>query len=460
MATERAAKVALVIAGLCAIAALTWHHMAIVGDGFWTIAAGRWVLAHRALPTGDPFAFGSTGEWTVISLGACVLFAKITDAVGLRGLEVFGAAIEALAVGLVWIRSTRTSLARVALLPLALFYVVVDAEDLSARGQVLGDLLLVLLFGALARVREDKRVHPALYFVMVAVWTNLHLSFLAAFFLPLLAAVLVVLESRKQARAYVVLAGVAALAMCVNPYGPRYLAIALRTAFETSTVSLDLFRSPDFHDVAWLVGPALAMVLLTALGRRGDLVRSAFLLFVVVAACRSRRFATALVAVEIGITGPMLDELTQRWKKRESALAFVTAGLALGLGAWGFAHEGWSRKDPLRDVPSRGAVVARAGHDVAAPLHWGGYLAYEWMGQPRYFIDGRDHVSLFGNGSFEDSIELWMGTERAFEVLDVYGIDTVLWERDSLLDGMLRQNPAWHLEMKGPIEVVYVRTRR
>lgn len=472
---DRAGAAVLSLAAFLALAGLAWHQMAILGDGFWTIAIGRWVLAHRALPTSDPFAFASVpGPWTVVSSGACVLFAGIVRAVGERGLMVVAALVEGFAVWLLWSRAARTQFARIVLLPVGLFFIQVDAQDLSARGQVFGDLAIVLLFFVLAALRDGGR--PGLWLPVTAllacVWGNLHLSFVSALFLPTTCGVLVALEprsSRPPLWPFFAASGLALAAACVNPYGPAYLRLALGTAFDPSTQNIDLFRSPDFHDVSWLIGPALAIAVIVARGRdardRMRLPEQAFVLLFLVAACGSRRFATTLVAAEIAVAGPTLD----RWRGERLApllrhATWAVAGLATCAGAlWmGLGN------DPFGDAPVAAASVAReaqriraaagdAYHNVVEPLHWGGYFAYAWMGDPRYFIDGRDHLRLFGNGAFEDEATLWRGGTASLEVLDAYQAGVVVWPRNEPLDRLLRADPAWQLVHADAIAVTYVR---
>ncbi|HEX8796277.1 MAG TPA: hypothetical protein VF765_35245 [Polyangiaceae bacterium] len=465
----------LAFAAFLAMAGLAWHQMAILGDGFWTIATGRWLLAHHALPTSDPFAFASVpGPWTIVSSGACVLFAAIVRAVGERGLMVVAALVEALAVWLIWSRAARTPFARIVLLPLALFFVQVDAEDLSARGQVFGDLGIVLLFFVLAALRDSGRPKLLLPLttLLACVWVNLHLSFVSALFLPAACGVLVALEpraSRPPLWPFFAASGVALAGACINPYGPAYLRLALGTAFDPSTQHIDLFRSPDFHDGAWLIAPALAVAVIVARGRDAEdrmrLPEQAFVLLFLVAACGSRRFATTLVAAEIAVAGPMLD----RWRSARFApptqrATWVVAGLATLAGALWMA----SGNDPFRDAPVAAAKVAREAQraraasgdaypNVVEPLHWGGYFAYAWMGDPRYFIDGRDHLRLFGNGAFDDEATLWRGDAASLEVLDAYEAGIVVWPRGEALDRLLRADPAWQLVHADAIAVAYVR---
>jgi hypothetical protein len=257
---------------------------------------------------------------------------------------------------------------------------------------------------------------------------------------------------------------------CANPYGPAYLRFAFGTAFAPSTQQIDLFRSPDFHDVSWLLGPALAIALVAARGRYGSekmrLPEQAFVVLFLVASCASRRFATTLVAAEIAIAGPMLDHIRdprletigRRTVWAVGGLATLAAAVWLGRG-----------NDPFGDVPVEAAKIARnwcrsrvaageAFSNVVEPMHWGGYFADAWMGDPRYFIDGRDPVKLFGNGAFDDEGILWRGDAAASrEVLNAYEAGIVVWPRGAALDRLLRADPGWWRVGADAIAVVYVR---
>jgi hypothetical protein len=91
---------------------------------------------------------------------------------------------------------------------------------------------------------------------------------------------------------------------------------------------------------------------------------------------------------------------------------------------------------------------------VVDPLHWGGYLQYAWNGDPTYFVDGRDHLFLFGNGVFDDSTTLWNGGSGWSQLLDTYEAGVVLWVRGTSLDASLRSDPRWRLVHADRIAVV------
>ena len=474
---ERALRAVLVVCGVVGISGLAWHNMDIVGDGFWYIASGRWLALHRAVPQWDPYSYASDGKrWMIVNPGACALFALVADHLGLRALMAICTLVETLAVALVWMRAARTTAARLLLLPWALFFIYVDAGDLSARGQVFGDLGFVLLLGAFARLRDGKRVHPALIVLGAAAWTNLHPSFLMLLLVPLGAAAALMLEAprgRPRVLPFVSIVPLALLGTMATVYGPRYLSFAFDLGFTATNDDFDLFQSPNLHDPAWLAAPLVGIALLVLRQRYGSptcrLAEQAFLLVFVVAACVSRRYATELIAVEIGLLGPMLDGVTwpsSAWLSRGALVAALLAGAA-GV-AW--LSQG---NDPLKNVPVVAAEVARAAQraahaegramdQVVNPLHWGGYLAYAWRGDPKYFVDGRDQVRLFGNGVYADSVALRRGlpTYAAFaELLDAYEAGVVLEERGLPLDLALRQSPAWRLVHEGRFAVVYVRAK-
>jgi len=473
---ERAAEAAFVLAGMLALAALVWHHMSILGDGFWSVATGRWLLAHHALPHADPYSYASAGSrWTIDSCGRDTLFALITNAAGARGLMIACAFVEWLAITLFWLRA-RTPLARLALFPLALFYVQVDAQDLSARGQVFGDLGFVFLMALLARARDGKRVHPLMVVLLAAAWTNLHLSFLITVTLPLAIAAMLLLEpkgARPPPSRFLGMSALAILGTFLNPYGPRYLRFALGIGFDPSTSNLDLFRSPDLHGGMWLLAPAIGLGLVIARGRYGDdrcrRAEQALLLAFIAAACAGRRYSTELVVVEAGIAAALLERIDLR-ASRARSLVPALQGLA-SLAVLLFAIPALSEpRDPYRDVPVEAAVVAREEHEklvgagvlqsrIVDPLHWGGYLQYAWQGDPTYFVDGRDHLFLFGNGVFDDSTTLWTGGAGWAQLLDTYEAGVVLWVRGTSLDAYLRQDPGWRLVHADRIAVVYVRAR-
>jgi hypothetical protein len=460
------AERALLVAGVATLFALVWHHMAILGDGFWYIATGRLILEHRSLPMADPFSFASTpGQWHVVSVGSQVLFALVADHLGLTALLVLATLVEGTAVAALWLTTARSPLARLSLLPLALLFVQIDAEDLSARGQIFGDLAFVLLLFLITRIREGRRVHAAIPFMLAVFWANLHPSFPLVVLLPLFSAATFLLErfeERAPVRPLVNFAVFALSGCLINPYGPRYLGVVVRLAVDPAAAAFDLFQSPNFHDPSWLLAPAIAIALLvwrSVAGGRWQRSDCALLLTFLAAACVSRRYVTQLVAIEMTVAATLLATSAPPRIARFVVPASGAASVVLLAAAIRWMLE---PKDPLQHVPATAAAIVHdrtLATNIMNPLHWGGYLAYAWMGNPRYFIDGRDLLLLFGNGTGDDHLALRRGAPEWMQILDIYDINTVLWERGEPLDSFLAHDPAWSRIHEDWLAVVYVRQR-
>jgi hypothetical protein len=440
------------MAGACALlVALVWKAMAVLGDGFWCLAAGDWVLAHGKLPDRDPFAFASVSSPWILHMPAFQIGGAWL--VAHAGLTAFMAACTvpiALGAILLWLVGARGDAARAATFPLVVLLVVVDAADISARGQAFGDLALAVLLCLLFLLRDGRRVRWFWPLLLGALWANLHPSFLLAVALPLAFAAAHALDpkgERPPLAPFLRFAGLSLAGACLNPYSVVLVLDVVKLAADPTTAHVDLFQSPPFHEPLWLVPPAIAAALLVRPARRAD---AALIVLFTAAACMARRYGTMLVAFEVLLVGRALPvrSLARPWMAHAAgALALVAAALMLR-----------ERKDPLRDVPAAAAavIVARALPErVMNPYHWGGYLDYAWRGERKAFIDGRNQ--LFSNGAFTDATTLWSLAPGWEDVLDVYEVGTVLWESGAPLDRALQFDARFREVYRDRIAVIYVR---
>jgi hypothetical protein len=458
---SRALERAWLTIAVAFVAALVWHHMTMRGDTFWSLAGGEWVLSHHSYPARDPFAF-TTGDapfvltMPVFQIGS----AWLVDHLGLRSMTLACALAIAAGACVLWLSSARSFAGRIVCFGLVLFYVELDAEDISARGQAFGDLAFAILLLLLFRVRRGARFPWLAFLALGAVWANFHPSFLIAAVLPLGFAVAECLEpaADRAPRSRFVLAGLLALlGALVTPQPIALVLDAVTLLTDPTTAHVDLFSSPDFHRPLWLLAPASGVALAALRANRGDprgrAADAALLLVFVAATCLARRYGTLLVALEIAVAGPLLD----RELPRPPSLPRVPLGLAaLGLlvAAVAFACE---TKDPLALVPA-GAVAAidrlDAPDRVVHPYYWGGYLEWAWGGRRKAFIDGRNHY--FANGTFDDAYRLEQLAGWS-DVLDAYEARTVLWVRHAPLDEVLARDPRWAVVYTDAMAVVYVR---
>ncbi len=466
-ANPRVVRFAWFAMSLALVVALVWSNMAILGDGFWTLATGRWILAHHALPTSDPFTYASApGRW-IVHMPLCQVALAWLDAhAGLTLVMVAGTAIEVAAVLVLWLGNARTFLARVATFPLALLLLHAGARDLSVRGQLFGDLGFAVLLLCLVRFARGARVHPAIPLLLGALWANTHPSFLLAIALPVAWLVLSRLDpadERPALRPLLVFTALVGVGTLVNPYGPTLHVDVIRLLFDPTTAGVDLFRSPPFHSLLWLglIASGLFVAWLRLARGRAPRRRSdaALLLAFVAATCWARRYGTLLAGMELAIAGCALSHempaavsrrLTDRVVLGAAAVEALAAALLLTADV-----------SPLRDVPVGAAACIHQHHlpgNVMNPYHWGGYLDYAWNGRPKAFIDGRNQ--LFDNGAHADSLVLDAAATGWERLLDVYSVRTVLWARGEPLDRTLARQPDWQLVCRGRLANVYVRRAR
>lgn len=473
--STRALELGCAALSLVALVALSWRHMDLLGDSFWSIATGRWILEHGRLPETDPFSFTAEREWLVHMPLSQIVFAWVEQAVGVLGLELFGALTFTGALVCLWWGHARNAPSRLLTWPLLLLLVAVQCNDLCVRGQLFGDLFVALLLGCLFRMRDGRAVHPLLPLGMGSVWINLHASAFLSVALPLAFGLAIQLaeprwlsaaggarRSSALARAlrpWLTFAGLAALGLLANPYGVHLVGDLIGLMRAASTAEIDLFGPPDFSSPGTLLTIAVVLAVLVLSVRRRSarvgLPEALVLGALLVAACAARRhqplalaFAIAVVARDLSQRVPHLlqDPAARRWA------TIATAAVATATSIYGLSTD----KDPWRDVPfDEARLIEDAGlpDHVANIYHWGGFLDYAWAGRRKVFIDGRNQ--LFER-TFADSRRLNRVEEWA-EVLDRYRINTVLWERGSALDYALSQSPDWAMLQRGRIAVVYVR---
>src|SRR5258705_1428834 len=190
------------------------------GDVSWHVAAGQWILQHRALPTVDPFSFTAAGRpWVAMEWPADILFALAYRAAGLAGLAaVYAAALMPLHV--IVFPHLRTRAAPLAIVAALLLMDVALAPFMLVRPHVLVWPLLAGWTALLARASETGRPPPLWAAGLLVVWTNLHGSFpLAALVGAGLAFDALVRARWATLRQWLLFAIVCLGALCLNANG-------------------------------------------------------------------------------------------------------------------------------------------------------------------------------------------------------------------------------------------------
>jgi hypothetical protein len=102
--------------------------------------------------------------------------------------------------------------------------------------------------------------------------------------------------------------------------------------------------------------------------------------------------------------------------------------------------------------------VHRLPQPIFNDYAWGGYLI--WRLYPDYpvFIDGR--ADVFGEKLVEQFIEVHDGKPRWRELLQQYGTQTVLVERDSAIASLLNDDSRWQKVFEDKQSVILVRKEK
>jgi hypothetical protein len=448
-------------------------------DTYLHIAAGRWMLAHRALPAADPFSYTMAGAHWVAGewLGELILAAVYAGS-GWGGIVVLTAMCFGVAIGLLaWFLSKRLEPLPAVIAALAGATLVLP--HLLARPHILALPLMVLWCGAVLRARDADHRLPWVLLPVMTLWANIHGSFLFGIALAGFLAVEAALRPRAGMSrlgetwrwASLVLASIAAsllnpngVAAIVQPF--RLMAMpALQSGFsEWQPAHLGQFPALE----ACLLG-------LMALGFLGGMrlpwTRLVLLLGLVHMALAHVRHADLL-----GLVGPLaiaaalaprLAELT-----RPAAASPLLRGAAI-LGrpprlagralmitlAAAFCLPVLLRPiDRSRDTVTPQAALAAARHfGLTGPVFnseiFGGYLIFS--GIPT-FIDGR--VELYGN----DFLAAYLAAERGDaatlgELLDRYHVGWTLLQSGSPAVAALDHLAGWRRAFTDGQAVIHVR---
>lgn len=447
-------------------------------DTYLHIAAGRWMIMHGALPVHDPFSYTMAGApWVVHEWLAEIVLAAVYDLGGWSGLVLLTGAAFAVSAALL-VRLLLRHAEPFSALIAAVLGCAVASGHLLARPHMLALPLLVLWCGALFRARDDGKAPPLLLLPVLALWANLHASFLFGLALAgLLGGEAVLFPAPGTSRCgearrwglFVLLASVAALC---TPNGIAGLLLPFRLMAMPALQSFDEWHSPDLQHFLvleiWLLGllflgftlairvPPTRRLLLLGLchmtlqhARYVELL--GFVAPLALAASLGAEIAARVRAVPFSIVGRGIIELG-----RPAAAPAMASGLALAVLLSMPLLLSPLRRNDDPATPAR-ALAAAQRIGVSGPVFnaevFGGYLIFNGI-QP--FIDGR--LEMYGDGFFRRYSQAGYDRRRLAALLDRFHVAwALLMPRDSaalLLDGM----PGWRRVYGDRYAVVAVRT--
>jgi len=455
------------VASLVAVAALAfaafWPSILREGDTWWHLAAGDWVLAHRAAPRLDPFSFSFAGKpWVAHEWLAEALMAASFRVAGWGGLTLLTASAFAATLGIVAQRTLRQAGALAGALAL-LFVALLIIPSLTARPHMLAMPLVALWADRLVAAREAKRAPPLMLAALMALWANLHGGFAFGLALVLPFAAEAALEAEPNQRLAVAARwlGFFALSLAaalITPFGVEGLLFPIKLLGVETLSHIGEWQPQDFsHFGAMEAALLLTLFLGLATPLKLPPIRAALFVALVFLALGHARHETLfgvvgamLIAAPVGA----LIKKTDASPAPQPLAAFAPALFpALIVAAFRLMSPIERVDGPSAPIAALAAVPeALRERPVLNDYDFGGYLIAEGV---RPFIDGR--TDLYGDAFITRFVALG-ASEAALQ--DEIAKDDIAWtifRPDRPIVALLDREPGWKRLFANATAVVHVR---
>ena len=469
------------IFGLGVYALIAGHGGAVLHDPdtYLHITVGRWIIAHGAVPHHGIFS-GTMAQapWVAHEWLGEALLAWLFDTFGWAGLVAATAFCTAAAVGMLLLQLLRSLVPVHAMIATALAVTLVIPHVL-ARPHVFTLPILVAWAAGLVRARCENRAPAAWLAVLMALWANLHGSYLFGLGLAgLLAAEAVLLapdwRTRRRAAWGWTLFGVLAVgAALLTPYGVAGLLLPFRlTGMSFAMGQLVEWRSPDFQSfeplelwlavvvfagfaLGWRLPPTRLLMLLLLLHMALQHRRHGELVGLVAPLLLAPALAPQLRALPAGRSAGPVDRCLAELAKPPSLRGVALAGAVLAGVSAAVLHGAAVRPDVA--MPKAALAAVEAAHVTGPVLNdygFGGYLIYE--GIPP-FIDGR--AELYGDEFIKRYVRaMLLDSDELPKLLDQNGISWTLIAPERPAALLLDHLRGWRRLYADDVAIVHVRT--
>jgi hypothetical protein len=446
----------------------------IDGDTNWHVAAGAWILRHLSVPATDPFSFTYAGKpWIAHEWLSEVLMALAYRGAGWSGVVLLVGAAGALAYVMI-ARELRLWIGPVGqAIGLVLSFACLE-PFLYARPHILATPLLVFWTRRLLAARRLGRAPPLELTLLMALWANLHASFIFGLALigPFGLEALTLGKNRLKAFGGWALFGAVAAAFSVaTPHGFAGLIFPFRVLGMKVLPSILEWRGADFQNPTLFEGALLATLFLGLWrGVRVPVFRLALLVALIYMALQHVRQQAVLAALApLLLAEPFgralkperaaerlqpIAGLGSRWRRPSVALASLISLSLLGVAAVRLSM-------PLVRRDNANVPVSALAHVPAALLKepvfneyaFGGYLIFKGV---KPYVDGR--ADMYGDAFVQQYLAIASGAEpaadQAFKRWNICW--TIVSPRDGLV-AVLDHKPGWRRIYADPFAVVHVR---
>jgi hypothetical protein len=426
------------------------------GDTWWHLAAGRWILTHRAVPTHDVFSFTFAGTpWNAQEWLAEVLMAGAFALMGWSGLHLlfgltFGVTAALLASAL------RQRMDTLPALLTALVGLACISGSLLARPHVLALPLLALWTTGLVAARERCTAPPLWLVLVMLAWANLHGSF--AFGLALAAALGMeaVLENRAAAKPWLIFLCASVIVVLINPQGLNGLLFPIRLLLLPGVEYIGEWAPADLTHPSPFIASLLAMVYVLATGKvRLPPIRALLILGLVYLGLTHVRHQMLF-----GVTAPLLaaPSLGKVWPPRPREFPIWPASTAFALVALLAIVRPILADMRFEDPVTPVAALMHVPRDLRAKpvlnaYAYGGYLIFSGV---KVFVDSR--ADVYPPGFFAAYSRLEAGDRATLtDALARWRIGWTMFPSNSPTARLLDQMPGWRRLYANTNAVVHVR---
>lgn len=447
-------------------------------DLWWHIQVGQEILATRHWPHTDPYSFTAFGQpWMAYEWLGEVLLGGVARVAGLPGLEalllILASAVILALYGYTTLRSRNSKASFVACTAL---YALIT-PFFSMRPQMLGYFFLILTLLALELFRQGKPRYLWFLPLIFLLWVNTHGSFivgLGTIFVFWIGGLkkfeLGGMETRQwtpKQRVRLELIFLLCLAVLpITPYGTRLAVypfdmalsqpVNVANILEWQPMPFNLMGGKIF--LALLLGFFVAQVAFRFTWRAEELT---LFVFGTTMACLHLRFLILFVP----FFAPFLVTILARWLPRydrakdKFVLNAALIGLVIGAIVHYFPTNANMRRLVAKTFPAD-AVQYIHQHPVPGPMFnsygFGGYLVWA-LPEQKVFIDGRGDV-FERSGVFSDYLHISNLKPGALAVLNGYGVQSCLLERDEPLATLLSASPSWKRVYWDDVSALFVRS--
>ncbi|MDY7080789.1 MAG: hypothetical protein SXV54_28230 [Chloroflexota bacterium] len=467
-------------------------------DTWWHLQAGRVTLESGHILQSDVFSHTRQGQpWVNHSWLSQVILYLLFHHFRYFGLGLFQALVVTLTFAFVYAQMEGDIFTRAFILVLA---AATSGVVWIARPQLFSFLLTAVLCYLLYLYKWRGLNRLWLIPPLFVLWVNLHAGYALGFIVLVGFVAGEVLNNllphpREEGRGVpwrgvgliVLVSLVSVLCLVLNPNTTRMWTYYLDTVgIGVLQDFIQEWRSPDFHPLYTQPFIWLLLATLAAVGLSDRRVDGSDLALVAGFA-----YAGLLAGRNIGpfalVTAPVLSRhvwpIVERWLRaaRERgwlgpslravrppsvrlalvnwsllALVLVAAGIKVYLPLRAEFNVG-NERDTLPVDAIAWIQEQRPAGPMFNSYNWGGYLIWKLWPDPDYrvFVDGR--TDLYGDELLGQYLRVYLAQPDFQEVLDEYGINLVLVERNSFTANFLALDEGWTRAYSDDVAVVYVR---